>query len=836
MGLLGALLNPAFLTSNSAFAAVETNDSRAQSLIAYLKKHQSVIQRKGENHYYRQVLWSLIAIDFKTLSGPTKREILKLLFDWIGGNLDEIQAKEIREALEKKQLGEELDKYFDPLRMAVLKEVDARDLSRALRDALKQAYGKLKMSEAGMKRLEIFDKDEERFVNEMLFAGVMPSVSSDLAKLGNDLITNLAGNVINGGFTADQFATMAKNIAKVLGIQNSTTGKLLQEAVNSKIVQDVAGQGKMPEILNRVSDIRSRLERDGAEPNIARPMISKSGQPSLGDLYEQAQKRESKSLGTPSSHSTNSIKAPAIRAKAPLKMDRTYESGASLPRSSEGGTQSPSTKQKVSSTDSSPPAASKAEPQKLDPKLEAAKEIVDPRELLGGSFVYKNPKFAATDPNLQDKKEKVLGPYESKHFEEARQASIKAGPVVGTCDVKAVRSDKYCEQCGKDSKPCKCYEGMLKTVQEYEMRANAPISSSDVVEERVRETGQAVEVSVKAAFKKKADELRAQMSDSKLSAKERKQVEEDLRAIDYQEKQASPDRAFYIKKVLLNGVMNTKTPACVLNKGRYGAGATRDRETEPQWIYPGERYCHQFDLKPDEPFEALSKQDSILLRLSMATLEGLEESSLKGNMKMAKFDELYSPSFKINESQVCSSKKLCTLPKAPSRKDLYYRIFADESQDKNVRGLFDGETENTIARTLLRCFDPRSWGGMIIAMVEHLSVAAKACGSKAATELVPSLLDNSVLKIACSGQFHEVSNGSAEISPQKMAEAFKSYGPKVLPFDRSGSADPQKFCESINGRFVSLLDILGAATQLNHAEICAPNQVKLYEKNTSSHK
>ncbi len=834
LGCLDVVFDSAYTFIPAAYSAPESNDSRARSLIAYLKKHESVIRKSGEDHYYRQVLWALIAIDFKTLSGPMKRELLSLLFNWIGGSLSEADALEIREALKKKGLGSELDEFFSPLRLAVLKEVDARDLPRDLRDALKKAFTRLQMDKAGLKRLEIFDKDEERFVNEMLVAGILPSTASPEALLGNNLITNLAGNLISGNFSSGDLVTQAKAVSQALGISEDTTGKLLQVAVNDKLVQKAIGSSKLQSVQDRLAAVRSGLESGAVSTRIE----PSQNQKELQALFDKANIKPDLKVPAPT-HRTPKLEE---RRKVPIKSSEPQGIRISSPSAPSTG---PTTRAALATNSTVQPSSNALPtPKPPDPKIEAAMEIVDPRELLGGSFVYKNPKFSVTDPNLQEKRSQALGTHESKYFEEARQASIKAGPNVGSCNVFEIRSDKYCDQCGKDSKPCKCYEGMLKTVQEFELRGKKTSDAPDLVEERLKEAGMAVEKSVQLAFRVKAEALQNRTKDSKISEEDRRKAKEELRAIDYQEKQASPDRAFYVKKVLLNGVMNTKTPACILSKGRYGSGAKREPAMEPEWVFPGEKYCHKFDINADEPFElkteksdkGLSKQDAILLRLAMATLDGLEEAHKGGQMKVQKFEDLYSPTFPIGENQVCSSRQLCTLPKAPSRKDLYYRIFADESQDKNVRSLFDGETENTIARTLLRCFDPRSWGGMLVKMVEYLHSAADVCGSKSAVELGQTLAESGVLKAACSGAFHEVSEKVDEVTPEVEAAAYKSFGPKVFPFDSKGSPTPKEFCLAVNERYISLLDILGAATQLNRGEICAPNQVKLYERKTTGHK
>ena len=322
LGSFSAVL--VFASTNAAAAvasSTDTNEARATRLIKYLKTNSTSIQSKGSNHYYRQVLWQMLALDFKTLSGPLKRELMQLLFSWSGSNLKDSDRADLEAELKKKMDGE-LDSYWDKMRLATLKEVDARDLNKDLRAALKDAFGKLRMSEAGLKRLEIFDKDEENFVNEMLFAGIMPSTSSDKALLGNDLITNLAGNTISGNFTPQQLTTMAMNIAKALGIKNSTTGKLLQEAVDSKIVQAAVGAGKMPEILERVRKIRDGLSDSAPE---TQTRLAQPTQPRNGDLSKLADavaaREGTVKTATPHGATVSKIVAPKI--KSPLKIART---------------------------------------------------------------------------------------------------------------------------------------------------------------------------------------------------------------------------------------------------------------------------------------------------------------------------------------------------------------------------------------------------------------------------------------------------------------------------------------------------------------------------------
>ena len=693
-----------------------------------------------------------------------------------------------------------------------------------------------------MKRLEIFDKDEENFVNEMLFAGIMPSQSSDLAQLGNNLITNLAGNVINGGFSTDQLATIAKNIAKVLGIKEATTGKLLQEAVDSKIVQDVVAQGKLPEILNRVQDIRSRLNDSTPVANVS-PQTSR---PSLGDLYPRVQKEEAEIKAQAPTHSASS---PKIQNARP----RTTKTSGDLSRNgiepfSSGSASQSSPTQSVSTTNSA--AATQPPPAKPEPKIEAAREVVDPRELLGGSYVFRNPKYTATDPLLQDKKHLALGDYGSKYFEEAQEASIRAGSKIGACDVKATRSDKLCElEACKTSKPCKCYEGMLKTVQEFELkRADkdaAAGSASDVVSSRIQDTGNTVEASVREALKKKYQEIREKLKAPSISEDKRKELLEGAQNVEELEKREAVERSFYIKKVLLNGVMNTKTPACVLNKGRYGIGSKRDSETEPEWIFPKENYCHQFDIEPDDSFsfdpqkpgKGLSQQDAILLRLALRTLDGLEESSNKGLSKEDALGGLNSREIKVGEQQVCSSRSLCTLPNPVSEKPLFYRIFADESKDAKTRKLFDGETDNTIARTLLRCFGPREWGGMLIRMIEDLQSLAADCTVPAARRISKDFDQNGLLRTVCSwkeddgvGKIIDATELERTEAKDRIGRKFRNSSGKVFPFDSKGSSSTKAYCQAVKSRYEALFDILRGATLLNPVELCSEARFKEYRK------
>ena len=846
---MGAIHN--FAPVGVAFAKtgklLESNDQRAESLISYLKKHSNLIQSKGSNHYYRQVLWQLLSIDFKTLSGPLKRELMNLLFTWSGANLSDSDRASLEAELKKKIDGE-LQGYWDKMRLATLKEVDARDLTKELRQAIKDAFGRLMLDKAGMKRLEILDKDEERFVNEMLFAGVMPSTSSDLSNLGNNLITNLAGNVINGGFSSEQLATIAKNIAKVLGIKESTTGKLLQEAVDSKIVQDVVAAGKMPEILNRVQDILSRL--NDSVPTVRDQPIPQGSQPSLGDLFQKATQNDGKATTAAATHTNAAPKIQNARTRTAKVPGDLAQSGIRPFNSGTGAETSSSRSAPTSSTGSAtatqPPAAMP------DAKLEAAREVVDPRELLGGSYVFRNPKYTATDPLLQDKKHTALGDYGSKYFEQAQEASIRAGSKIGSCDVKETRSDKLCElEACKNSKPCKCYEGMLKTVQEFDLKraekekeaaAGAP---TDVVASRIQETGNTVEASVREALKKKYDEIREKLKNPSISEDKRKELLEGAKNVEELEKREAIERSFYIKKVLLNGVMNTKTPACVLNKGRYGIGSKRDPDTEPEWIFPKENYCHQFDIEPHEPFvfdpqkpgKGLSQQDSILLRLALRTLDGLEESNPDKLPKNQILDGYKTSEIRISEAQVCTSRSLCTLPDPTSKKPLFYRIFADETKDVRTRKLFDGETDNTIARTLLRCFGRREWGGMLIRMLEDLQPLAVDCAVPAAKWISKDVSQSSFLQAACSwkeeeglGTVIDATEGERTEARDRVGRKFRNSSGKVFPFESKGSPSVKSFCQAIKSRYEPLLDVLRGATLLNPVELCSEARFKEYRK------
>lgn len=143
LGLFSLTIATKYSFAESRVAA-DTNEAKASRLIDYLKKHSDSIQAKGSNHYYRQVLWQLLAIDFKTLSGPTKRELMRLLFSWSGANLNDTDRVSLEAEL-KKKLDGSLDEFWNKMRLATLKEVDARDVPKDLRAALKQAFGKLMM-------------------------------------------------------------------------------------------------------------------------------------------------------------------------------------------------------------------------------------------------------------------------------------------------------------------------------------------------------------------------------------------------------------------------------------------------------------------------------------------------------------------------------------------------------------------------------------------------------------------------------------------------------------------------------------------------------------------
>ncbi len=826
----------------SAYSAPESNDSRARSLIAYLKKHESVIKKSGEDHYYRQVLWALIAIDFKTLSGPMKRELLSLLFNWIGGSLSESDALEIKEALKKKGLGADLDEFFSPLRLAVLKEVDARDLPRSLRDALKKAFTRLQMDKAGLKRLEIFDKDEERFVNEMLVAGLLPSTASPEALLGSNLITNLTGNLISGNFSSGDLVTQAKAVSQALGISEDTTGKLLQVAVNDKLVQKVIGASKIQSVQDRLAAVRSGLESGSTSSRIE----PSQNQQELQALFDKANIKPDLKVQAPT-HRTPKLEE---RRKVPIKTSESQGTRISSP--SVASTQTTTRTTLPSDNTAKPTSASLPTPKPPDPKIEAARELVDPRELLGGSYVLRNPNYTTTDPLLQDKKHIALGDYGSKYFKEAQEASIRAGSKIGDCDVKEIRSDKLCEseKC-KKSKPCECYKGMLETVLDFEMRpagkdkAASEAAASDVVTSRIQETGATVEASVRLALQKKYNEIRQKLKDPKLSEEKRKELLEGAANVEELEKREAVERSFYIKKVLLNGVMNTKTPACVLKKGRYGIGAKRDPATEPEWIVPNENYCHQFDIEPHEPFvfdpqkpgKGLSQQDSILLRLALRTLDGLEESNPKQLSKDEILGGYESMGLKTSETQVCTSRSLCTLPDAVSEKPVLYRIFADEAKDVRTRKLFDGETDNTIARTLLRCFGPREWGGMLIRMLKDLQPLAADCAVPSAKRISKDVDQSSFLQAVCSwkeeeglGTVIDATEGERTEARDRVGRKFRNSSGKVFPFDTKGSSSVKAYCQAIKSRYEALFDILRGAALLNPVELCSETRFKEYRK------
>ena len=374
----------------------------------------------------------------------------------------------------------------------------------------------------------------------------------------------------------------------------------------------------------------------------------------------------------------------------------------------------------------------------------------------------------------------------------------------------------------------------MEDIQKYVMNSN---SEQHYVESRVQEVGEAVERSVQADRNKKVEELESKIKNSETSVEDKTKIKEQLDNLALQQKPSEVERAFYVKKVLLNGVMNTKTPACILAGGRYGIGAKKKKTPEPEWINPEEKYCHQFDLKPDEPFDkTMSVQDQFLLSLTTKTLAGLEKAEKEGRLQLGEFKDLVSPTISIGGKEICSSQNLCKILPPSSKKDLYHRIFADESKNPKSRDLFDGQIENTIARTLLRCFGPREWGGMFIRMINHLQEGAEACGSKAALLVSMRLKKSTLIQNACQSSFNDLDETSIKSSDEEKENARKLYSGTIFPFERHKIDNASDFCSAINNRYLSLIDVFKAAVQLNPKEICSDKQIKAYEtKTTGSH-
>ncbi len=839
------VVGPHGLFLSTAFAkSSDSNDAQASRLVTYLKKHKSVIQQKGEDHYYRQVLWALIAIDFKTLSGPVKRELLSLLFDWIGGSLSENEALEIKEALKKKGLGSELDEFFSPLRLAVLKEVDARDLSRDLRDALKKAFTRLQMDQAGLRRLEIFDRDEERFVNEMLIAGLLPSTVSPEALLGNNLITNLAGNLIGGNFSSGDLVTQAKAVSQALGISEDTTGKLLQAAVNDKLVQNVIGTSKLASVQERLQEVRAGLGSTSVVKPITRVDVGDA--PPLAALLDRAAENK-KSANAHSSKST----APKIVLPKKTGHDA---SSIGLPTSSSRPVGASTPAPKVTPT-AAPTAASPPTPtaRAVVPDSAPLNEPVVVQsasqgrilQYLGGDYTNVEVDSYSSTPS-QSNADRIRNPIPSSpmraDLKKREEESIRQGSNIQGCDVKEKASEELCKYCGPESKPCRCFNNMLRLYNGTDGKS---------LEESLRDNARAVGRKLEKAILDRTDFLlkksEKELESKTLTEQQRKTLlekKEFLVATRGPEK--TYDRGFYVSKAFLNGLMLSKTPACVLADESAFSDKEPVKDLEPVMIQGNEEYCHQFDLKPEDDFSKLSKQDEAMLMLFKITMRELAEArekrekyaervlGAKGQETIAtKSEDTPEESGFLGLRRTSTSK---IPPLVSQTKPELKRVFEDESQRSALEKGIPLRTENRIEKTLRDCFGPREWGGMLLRYLETLQPIAAACKDPIAYEMAVKRKHRTNIEALCT--VHDRREGWIEDLPANLQDLgsetilsntvssnyssrseLKAAGSKIVK-----ARNEDSYCRGVSEEYKEIFDILKTSI-FNNPEVC--NKEKL---------
>ena len=776
---------------------------------------------------------------------------MQLLFTWSGQNLSNVDRLKLEAELKKKMDGD-ITGYWEKIRLAVLKEVDARDLTKDLRQALKDAFGALQMSKAGMRRLDILDRDEERFVNEMLFAGIMPSTSSDKANLGNDLITNLAGNTISGNFTPQQLTTMAMNIAKVLGIKNSTTGKLLQEAVDSKLVQAAVGAAKMPEIFDRVRKVREGL--DGASiPALATP-TSEAGSMDQAKFYDRSEKSKDSETSAlipktvPKIHAMKSTKKaqdsnPTAQNYSNSSSGTIIDSSGSLPNSAP--------KKVVEER----PVAVKSMPVPIPANSKVNRDVL---KLLGGDYSSAN---LVTGPpighgaNASGRSSSVSGmgnsPAKTLNIDPRKleEESIREGASIQGCDLKSTTSDKICQSCGDTSKACICHK---KMIDDYFGKASGGKPLEAVLHEKIDANAELVQTNEELEQDESLQAIDEQLEGFKPDSEEAKKLRAEKDAIASDVIKTKVKKKFFYKKALLNGLMNTKTPACLMANDSMFGRKQASRDLAPVYAVGNEKFCYQFDVNANDGFEKLSKQDLVMLGLFKGTMDEL--MAIRRDTKSQQKDGANRLGF--DDKIFANEKNEGPPPLASGRNEVNW-IFVRESA--KVTGT-TRNTENMLRRRLRDCSGPRQWGGVLLKNLEYLQPIAEACLDPIAYEMEIKKKYRTTIEALCNLKGREKyenddldlvppteTKPSAELVKQKTAEIQElnakadSYFEKRRNFQLTSRiqnlSSSQEFCKKVREEYRLIFDVLKATIFQNEAEICNEEKIrKEYNGKFDSHK
>jgi hypothetical protein len=723
---------------------------------------------------------------------------------------------------------------LEKMEIAVLKEIDARDLSPDLRAALKKTFGQLKLSAAGMKRLEILDRDEENFVNEMLFAGIMPSTSSDKALLGNELITNLAGNTISGNFTPAQLTTMAMNIAKALGIKNSTTGRLLQEAVDSKLVQAAVGVENMPEVFDRVREIREGLEspstslsprsvpQDPSPSDLAKIKGGAKLRESVEDVRPQANAPKIHAMkNAKKSEDSDSTKIKFLPNSSPVRADSSPVSGI-IPKAS------PETK------------VATARPMSVSVP-ENTKVNRDVLKLLGGDYAANTSIAGAGAGGSKSAKAPSVDP------RKLEEESIREGASLQGCDLKSTTSDKICQSCGDESKACICH---TKMIDDYFGKASGGKPLEAVLREKIEASSALVQSNEELEQDEDLTAIDVQLATLKPDSDAAKKLRADKEAVSLEMIRNKVKKKFFYKKALLNGLMNTKTPACLMaNDAMFGRIPPDPRDTTPVYAVGNEKFCYQFDVNPEDGFEKLSRQDQVMLGLFKGTMDELT-ALRKSTLALTK-DGTNRYGF---ESNVYANEKNEGPPPLTSGRNEVNWIFVRESS--KVTGTTKN-TENMLRRRLRDCSGPREWGGVLLKNLEYLQPMAEACLDPIAYEMEIKKKYRSTIEALCNlkgrteygtilNLVPPISNGpSAELVKQKNEEMqalnlqaesyFKRRAQLKLGGETQKTLNIEKFCREVTKEYRLVFDVLKATVFHNEAEICAEKNIKEYNGKYKPH-
>ena len=633
---------------------------------------------------------------------------------------------------------------------------------------------------------------------------------------------------------------MAMNIAKVLGLKNSTTGKLLQEAVDSKLVQAAVGAAKMPEIFDRVRKVREGLE--GASIPAPNTPTSETGYMDLGKLYDRSEKRESGETSAPITKTVPKIHA----MKSPKKTEDSnstapnYSYGSSGAATDNSGSASSSSRKIV---EEERPLAAKSTSIPIPANSKVNRDVL---KLLGGDYSSAN---LITGPpighgaNASGTNSSVVGMGSSSAKtlnidpRKLEEESIRDGATIQGCDLKSNTSDKICQSCGDSSKACICHK---KMIDDYFGKASGGKPLEAVLHDKIEANADLVQTNEELEQDESMQAIDEQLEELKPDSDEAKKLRAEKEAIASDVIKSKVKKKFFYKKALLNGLMNTKTPACLMANDAMFGRKQASRDLSPVYAVGNEKFCYQFDVDASDGFEKLSKQDQVMLGLFKGTMDEL--TALRKDTKALKKDASNQFAF---DSKIFSNEKNEGPPPLTSGRNEVNWIFVRESS--KVTGT-TRNTENMLRRRLRDCSGPREWGGVLLKNLEYLQPIAEACLDPIAYEMEVKKKYRTTIEALCNlkgrEEYGEIldlvppggSNPSVELVKEKTEEMnrlnlksesyFKKKGQLKLDPDAQKAISPEKFCREVINEYRLVFDVLKATIFHNEAEICNEEKIK----------